>query len=458
MKTQEKDLLLFYLAFDLITLNISMFFMAWLSLRISLQDYQQMSIYVLHGNLSWIIAYYAFSKKNLYLRDGFFNRFLRITKRLFFFIVVASVINFVLMPKSYSRVFFVEYSVLFYLCEIVAYWLLYAILQNRRGKGINVNKLLIVGVNDTTRFLRKIIDSNPILGYSFIGYACADKDADTDVLGNPRDLAELIQVHNIQMVFVSLSLFLDRKDGKEFLKVCNRLGVRLRFVPKNQKWLRMHKNMESIGSMSLINPQQIPLDDAGLRLSKRGFDLGFSILIILLVFSWLFPIIAILIKLSSKGSVFFVQKRTGINNMPFNCIKFRSMQLNDESDTLQASKADDRITRIGRFLRKTNIDELPQFFNVLVGQMSVVGPRPHMLSHTEQYSQLIAHYLTRHYVKPGITGWAQINGCRGETHELWQMEKRVEYDMEYIENWNFSWDLSIVLRTVFSKSAYSNAG
>jgi exopolysaccharide biosynthesis polyprenyl glycosylphosphotransferase len=216
--------------------------------------------------------------------------------------------------------------------------------------------------------------------------------------------------------------------------------------------------MESVGNLVVLNPQETPLDEAGNRLFKRFFDIVFSLTIILAVFSWLFPVIAILIKLSSKGPVFFIQKRTGIDQRPFNCIKFRSMNINKEADSKQATANDVRITKIGAFIRKYNIDELPQFFNVLVGQMSVVGPRPHMLKHTEQYSALIEYYLTRHYIKPGITGWAQVNGLRGETDELWKMEKRVEYDKEYIENWDLDWDLRIIWMTVFGNKAFDNAG
>jgi len=162
-------------------------------------------------------------------------------------------------------------------------------------------------------------------------------------------------------------------------------------------------------------------------------------------------LLAILLKINSKGPVFFVQKRTGINNKTFKCLKFRSMKVNNESDIKQAVEGDQRITAFGNFLRKSNIDELPQFFNVLFGQMSVVGPRPHMLKHTDQYSGLIDGYLVRHYIKPGITGFAQISGYRGETDELWKMERRVHYDMNYLENWNFWWDLKIVLMTIIGE-------
>ena len=216
-------------------------------------------------------------------------------------------------------------------------------------------------------------------------------------------------------------------------------------------------NLESVGSLVVFNPQEIPLDDMKSRFMKRLFDVVFSGFVIVFIISWLFPILFLLIKLSSKGPVFFLQKRTGINNRTFKCMKLRSMCTSVDADLKQATSHDARITKVGSFLRKTSLDEFPQFFNVLFGQMSIVGPRPHMLRHTEQYSELIDYYKVRHYIKPGITGWAQVNGYRGETDELWKMEKRVEYDMYYLSNWTFWMDLKIVLMTVFSKKAFTNA-
>lgn len=174
--------------------------------------------------------------------------------------------------------------------------------------------------------------------------------------------------------------------------------------------------------------------------------------------SWLFPLIALIVKLSSRGPVLFVQPRTGINNRTFQCYKFRSMRVNSDAHKVQATKNDPRITAIGRLMRRTNIDELPQFINVFWGDMSIVGPRPHMLAHTELFAREVDNYLVRHYVKPGITGWAQVNGYRGETKEHWQIEKRVQYDHEYIRNWTFDWDFVIVWKTIFCLKAFKNAG
>ena len=325
----------------------------------------------------------------------------------------------------------------------------YGYLKYKRRTGLNTDRAVIVGTNETCKLLRKTIDRNPLLGNRFIGYLSSDPLDDKEILGKPENLEAVIREYNIQMVFVSLSLFSEEKNETDYLNLCYRLGVRLRFVPENQRWLRIKMNRDSVGDMVLINPLEIPLDKIDSRIAKRLFDLVVSILAILLLFWWLFPIIALLIKFSSKGPVFFIQTRTGINNKPFKLIKFRSMELNEQADIRQATFNDPRTTTIGKFLRKTNIDELPQFFNVLIGNMSVIGPRPHMLKHSEEYSGLIDHFLYRQYVKPGLSGWAQVNGFRGETDELWKMEKRVEYDVEYIENWNFWLDIRIIWLTLF---------
>jgi exopolysaccharide biosynthesis polyprenyl glycosylphosphotransferase len=259
------------------------------------------------------------------------------------------------------------------------------------------------------------------------------------------------------MIFVSTSWFADQQKKRKYIEICSSMCIQLRFATTDPLEDYTLTGKESLDNIILTNPLEIPLNYWNRRLWKRLADIFISSVAIIFIFSWLFPILAVLIKLSSKGPVFFVQKRTGLNKKTFNCIKFRSMQVNNEANSMQARRNDSRITHIGRFMRKTNLDELPQFFNVFMGQMSVVGPRPHMLRHTGHYSKLINQYLTRHYVKPGVTGWAQVNGYRGETDELWKMQKRVDYDMDYIENWNFWWDLVIIWKTIFSPNAYETA-
>ena len=191
-----------------------------------------------------------------------------------------------------------------------------------------------------------------------------------------------------------------------------------------------------------------PQEERYNRYIKRTFDLIFSCFVLFFILSWLYPLLAILIKLDSRGPVIFKQHRSGRDNKSFWCYKFRSMRVNSDCHHRQASRNDDRITALGRFLRRTSLDEFPQFINVLIGNMSVVGPRPHMLKHTEQYRHVIKNYMVRHYSKPGITGWAQINGYRGETLQTEAMEQRVEHDIWYLENWSVYLDIKIILRTI----------
>jgi putative colanic acid biosynthesis UDP-glucose lipid carrier transferase len=227
--------------------------------------------------------------------------------------------------------------------------------------------------------------------------------------------------------------------------------LRLKFIPDMRDTLAASYTMNYIGGeFPVISVRNEPLERIENRFKKRAFDIIFSLLVIIFLLSWIYPIIAIIIKFESKGPVLFKQQRSGRNDQSFCCYKFRSMKLNEASHFAQATRGDDRITRSGKFLRKTSLDELPQFFNVLQGYMSVVGPRPHMLKHTEEYRALIDKFMVRHFAKPGITGWAQVNGLRGETKETEDMERRVEHDIYYVENWSLMWDVRIIFLTIIN--------
>lgn len=460
MKSRETELLYFFLAIDLIVLNIILGLLTWYHPQASFSDSHVVRLLFFHANLSWVICYFAFTKKNLFISNGYKNRIWRISKRLLLFCFVALVLAVIIIPKEFSYKLFFEFIVLFFLGKIFVDWLLFYFLTFKRKRDVNTAHVAIIGYDDTGRLMRKIIECNPIMGYKFMGYISSLPDANKNILGHPNQLNELIDKHQIHTIFHSISFFdgkSSERRGKEMLRICNQKGVRFRFIPQSQFWFRNNAKTESVGDLEVIDPQKIPLDSTSCRFQKRAFDILFSTLVILLIVTWLFPILALLIKLNSKGPVFFIQQRTGINNKTFACLKFRSMTVNNQSNELQTYANDTRITRIGRFLRKTSLDEMPQFINVFMGNMSVVGPRPHMLKHTDDYSVLINHYLSRHYIKPGITGWAQIKGYRGETKELCKMEKRVNADMEYVENWSFMWDISIIWQTVFGKSSRSNA-
>jgi len=240
---------------------------------------------------------------------------------------------------------------------------------------------------------------------------------------------------------------------KDLMEQADSNMVRFRFVPELSELMNKDMLIEFYGALPIVSKLKEPLEIKVNQIVKDAFDYTFSLLTVVFLFSWLFPLIAIAIKIDSRGPIFFRQLRTGKDNKPFFCLKFRSMYINELSDTKQAVRGDSRITAVGAFMRKTNLDELPQFLNVLMGDMSIVGPRPHMLKHTEEYSKVINDYMVRQFAAPGITGWAQINGLRGETKETESMVKRVKADIWYLENWSFLLDLKIVFLTVIQSFA-----
>ena len=232
------------------------------------------------------------------------------------------------------------------------------------------------------------------------------------------------------------------------INYCENNLIHFYSVPNVRNYLRHRMHFEMIGSVPILSIRKEPLGKIENRLIKRIFDVIFSLLFLCTLFPIIFLIVGVTIKITSSGPIFFRQKRNGLNNKEFWRYKFRSMKVNKESDTLQATLNDPRKTKFGDFMRRTNIDELPQFINVLLGDMSIVGPRPHMLKHTEEYSKIINKYMVRHFIKPGITGWAQVTGFRGETRELEDMEGRVKADIWYMEHWSFLLDLYIMYKTV----------
>jgi putative colanic acid biosynthesis UDP-glucose lipid carrier transferase len=296
--------------------------------------------------------------------------------------------------------------------------------------------------------------------FNFQGFL-GDESSYVDERGNLIQAASLqLQTaanSGIKDVFVSLTP--DRMgDIQYLLNEADKYCVRLKFVP-DFSLSPAPFDIEHMDQFSVISLRKEPLKDISNRFKKRLFDIVFSSLVIVFILSWLYPILALIIKMQSPGPVLFKQLRSGRDNEPFWCFKFRSMQANNADEKKQASRGDSRITKIGAFMRRTSLDELPQFFNVLMGNMSVMGPRPHMLSHTEQYRAIVDKYMVRQFLKPGITGWAQVNGFRGETKETYQMEKRVEHDIWYMENWSIALDIKILFMTVINvikgeKNAY----
>lgn len=266
-------------------------------------------------------------------------------------------------------------------------------------------------------------------------------------LGSFSTAVELSLQNNITELFVSPSGLAD-KHFRSLVDEAENNCIKVRIVESDSSLLESFRFKRNMNGLVINSRYKEPLSLLQNRIIKRVFDILLSSLAFVFVLSWLIPLVAILVKLESRGPIFFRQQRSGRNNKPFWCLKFRSMTPNSDANKKQAVRGDARITRVGAFLRKTSLDEMPQFINVLTGDMSICGPRPHMLTHTEEFSTHIKEYMARLYIKPGITGWAQINGYRGETSELMQMQKRVDYDIEYLQNWTLSNDLVIIARTV----------
>jgi hypothetical protein len=258
-------------------------------------------------------------------------------------------------------------------------------------------------------------------------------------------LASKNKIHELYVCLNSQAI----TDLKSLFKLADAYCLRLRFVPDISGIYPDNYVVKPLHRFQFISPREEPLEDQNNRFVKRMFDIVFSLLVIMLIMTWLYPIIALLIKLQSPGPVIFKQLRSGEKNEPFLCYKFRSMRVNAESDLKQAVKGDARITKIGQFIRKTSIDELPQFFNVLKGDMSVVGPRPHMLNHTKEYNEVTENFMVRHFVKPGITGLSQIRGLRGEITDMKYIQERIDMDIEYVENWNVISDIKICFLTLY---------
>ena len=336
-------------------------------------------------------------------------------------------------------------------------------IKHARKEGFNFKRVIIIGANDMGEKMNNILQRDLSYGYQVMGAFCnqPEKKASStlQLLGKHDEIENYILNNKIDEMYIALE-YQHTHLIPELIALCEKNMIRMKIVPNFQKYTKSRKvNINFYENTPVLMLREEPQELASNRIIKKLFDTCFSFLVITLVLTWLFPILILIVKLSSKGPAFFKQHRTGENKETFTCYKFRTMEVNQLADEMQAKKGDPRITKIGAFMRKTNLDEFPQFFNVLFGQMSIVGPRPHMLKHTEQYSALINDYLVRHFAKPGITGWAQVNGFRGETKELIDMKRRVEYDIWYIENWTFLLDLKIIYMTVMNMfKGEKNAG
>ncbi|WP_162126800.1 undecaprenyl-phosphate glucose phosphotransferase [Flavobacterium phycosphaerae] len=405
----------------------------------------QMLPFYLFLVVSWVSIAYNTGFYEIYRYTKVIEIFGKIIKQYFIFIIL----NFAYVgyfSKFYDTKIilqFVSYSIL--IISFTKLFIYYFLRKFRVVFGGNFRKVVIVGNGKTVGQLAEFFTENPDYGYKLINIFDLVENKKTQI----ESCFDFVLEHKIDEIYCSLS-DLTNTDISKFIDFTDNNLKILKFLPDNKEVLSRNLIFDYYDYIPIISLRNIPLDETTNKIIKRLFDIVFALVIILGVLSWLIPILAVLIKIESRGPIFFRQKRNGLNYHEFECFKFRSMTLNDIADLYQVSKNDPRITRIGKFIRKTSIDELPQFFNVLLGDMSVVGPRPHMVSHTEMYARRIDKFMVRHFIKPGITGLAQTKGFRGEVETDKDIIYRVKYDIFYLENWSLLLDLKIIFLTVYN--------
>ncbi len=412
-----------------------------------LDDVYYLNMLLFYG-IDWIFCTYVFRAYQSY-RISSIEKILRsVIQAIFLHVLLVAAFWVLIKGYYYSRQILLS-SYLIMGVGILIWRIAFFYFQlGRRKKGYNLKSVIIVGKGDASEDLSNYFIKNPQFGYQFKGFF--DIEPSEDLLGNVGQIENYIQNNAIDEIF-ALVPRVDDESLKELNALADNNAIRLKVIPDIKSYFYAKSSIEVYGNTPVLHLRQYPLDKESGRIIKRIFDIVFSLFIIIFVFSWLFPLIALLIKLESKGSVFYVQERSGLGYQAFKCLKFRSMRSDASSKVfVQATKGDPRITKIGAFIRKTSIDEMPQFFNVLLGDMSVVGPRPHPLKLDDEYKGIVDKYMSRHFVKPGITGLSQVMGYRGETKDMFAMKARVNLDVFYIEHWNFFLDIKIVLLTVYN--------
>ena len=373
----------------------------------------------------------------------------RVTRNCLKFVVVSVAFIALAGYESISTRFFLLFNILNYILLLIWRIGCNKLLKNIRSRGRNQMCCIYIGSGKNLRELFKEM-KYPASGYKVLGYfdyvSNRKMSEKMSYLGEPDEVLDFLIENKVHQVYCSLP----SKESETILPIvwwCEKNFIHFYSVPNVRNYIQRRMHFNTVGDVPVLSLYNEPLSNPDNQFVKRTFDLVVSGLFLFTVFPIIFLIVGAIIKITSPGPIIFKQKRTGINGKEFWCYKFRSMRVNKDADKVQATKQDPRKTKFGDFIRKTNIDELPQLINVFKGEMSLVGPRPHMLKHTVEYSALIDNYLVRHWVKPGITGWAQVTGFRGETETLSQMEGRVKADIWYMEHWSFLLDLLIIYRT-----------
>ena len=458
MIVNKRSLFLFRLLSDLLILNIVFLLSAVVaqSWQILIDRYY-MFFLLIALNFLWIITNLAST-----FYDDFYSRnisvqIINIVRSAFIQIVVTIIFIFLTKENLFTRNFILLYLVGLIVLVFVRVVLFRKILKALRRKGKNIRNLVIIGSGELAAKFKEMVKSNPDFGYHFVGLLTEEKSDEkpTDAIGNLDEFENMIQSEKIEEVVIAVD---EASAGflNSVIKICNRNAVKAHIIPEYFNYLSSRLQVSTFGEFPIITIRKEPLEEVQWRILKRTFDIIFSFLVLLLIFSWLIPLIFIFSKITSPGPVFYIQDRYGAKNKKFKCYKFRTMNVIDSSKEASFNPVvedDKRVTKFGRFLRRTNLDELPQFLNVLKGDMSVVGPRPQPIRYYDQYKEIVEEIKLRHIVKPGLTGWAQIHGLRGDPVDSEEFKvrtrKRIEYDLWYIENWTFTLDLQIIFTTIW---------
>jgi Undecaprenyl-phosphate glucose phosphotransferase len=438
---------------DVVMLNAIYFLSYFITERLGKHLYDELDAnYVIVCNLIWFFSAMFCGLYSLYGIRRLERIYRETWRSIAFHFILFTVFLLFSRNSEFSRSFLLIFygllSISFLLNRFLGTAFQYVLLAKFNA----AKKVAVMGSNATAIRISDYLQKQKTL--NFYGFVGDDDSIYNEEGGVVSDLVSQkfgeAAAAGVQDVYVAVAPH-RMTEVSALVDEADRQCIRLKFIPDLGGSLASPYTIDYLGGeFPIITLRVEPLEEMKNRFKKRLFDLVFSSLVIVFVLSWLYPLMAILIKWESKGPVLFKQLRSGRNDIPFWCYKFRSMTVNSDSDKLQATKNDARITRIGAFLRRTSLDEMPQFLNVFLGNMSVVGPRPHMLKHTEEYKKIISKFMVRHFLKPGITGWAQVNGFRGETRLLEDMDNRVKYDIYYLENWTTALDVRIVFMTIIN--------
>jgi len=386
---------------------------------------------------------------------NFSYQFIKIIKSVIVQALTAVLFIFLVKEDLFTRNFIIIYTLMLIVLISARTQFVKHTLAKVRNKEKNIRNILIIGAGELGKNFFNMINGHNDFGYNFIGFLDDNNNSiKEEILGKLADLDKILPQNEVEEVIIALPIYAsDQLDS--IIKTCNRHAVRVHIIPDYFKFLSKKFEVTMMGNFPIITVRSEPLAEFHWRMVKRTLDIVLSFLSIIFILSWLYPIMFILNKIYSPGQVFFIQERVGAGNKIFKCYKFRTMHTGNKSvNKYQPTIGDDpRVTKIGKFLRKSNIDELPQFINVLKGEMSVVGPRPHPIAFNEIYKEMVEEIKIRSWVRPGITGWAQIHGMRGDVPDYGENKKRtikrIEFDLWYIENWSIWLDLQIILTTVW---------